>query len=132
MLRLTVDAVTGFSTAPLKIANWAGMLLAMCSLPVLAYAVYRWLQGEVVPGWTSLMVVVLLVGGVQLLVLGVMGEYLGRLYMEAKRRPLYVVRDIATSRSTSSGQPAKAAERSSDRQLVVATPPARNSGLSTA
>jgi dolichol-phosphate mannosyltransferase len=108
------------------------MLLAMCSLPVLAYAVYRWLQGEVVPGWTSLMVVVLLVGGVQLLVLGVMGEYLGRLYMEAKRRPLYVVRDIATSRSTSSGQPAKAAERSSDRQLVVATPPAANPGLSIA
>lgn len=119
MLRLTTDAITGFSTAPLRLASWVGMLLSLCSLPGLAYAMYRWLAGEVVPGWTSLMVVVLMVSGVQLLVLGVMGEYLGRLYMEVKRRPLFVVRRIATSGPASTHQAGGPAAPAVEPELIV-------------
>ena len=56
-----------------------------------------WLAGETVQGWTSLMVVVLVIGSVQLLCLGVFGEYLGRLYMESKRRPLFIIESITRS-----------------------------------
>ncbi len=97
MIRLTLDAITGFSTAPLKLVNWIAVLLSVCTLPLLVYTLVSWAKGHAVPGWTSLMVVVLVIAAVQMLVLGIMGEYLGRLYMEAKRRPLFVVRQIARS-----------------------------------
>jgi polyisoprenyl-phosphate glycosyltransferase len=93
MLRLTADAVTGFSTAPLRLATYIGFLLAMSSAGLLAYVLSSWAVGRTVPGWTSLMGVMLFVSSVQMLLLGVMGEYVGRLYMESKRRPLFVVRE---------------------------------------
>ncbi|MCM8730451.1 glycosyltransferase family 2 protein [Hephaestia sp. GCM10023244] len=95
MVRLALDAVTGFSTAPLRLASHAGLLLTGASLLLLIYIAFGWATGSAVQGWTSTMLVVVLLGAVQMFVLGMIGEYLGRLYIEAKRRPLYLVADIA-------------------------------------
>jgi dolichol-phosphate mannosyltransferase len=95
MVRFAFDAITGFSSAPLKLASHAGMVLSLGSLLIIVYIVYAWLAGESIQGWTSLMLVVVVLGAVQMFVLALMGEYIGRLYNQAKRRPLYIVQDIA-------------------------------------
>jgi dolichol-phosphate mannosyltransferase len=95
MVRLAIDAVTGFSTAPLRLASHIGLALVAVSLLLLVYIVYGYLSGAVIPGWTSLMLVVVVLGAVQMFVLGMIGEYLGRLFIEVKRRPLYIVSEIA-------------------------------------
>ena len=94
MIRFALDALTGFSSAPLKLASQAGLLLSLGSLLIFAYIMIGWLRGGTVPGWTSLMLVVVVLGAVQMFVLGLMGEYIGRLYSQAKQRPLYIVQDI--------------------------------------
>ena len=95
MVRLALDAVTGFSTAPLRWASHLSVLLAGCSLLLLFYVAYGYFSGGRVQGWTSTMLVVVTLSAAQMFVLGMIGEYLGRLYIEAKRRPLYLVADIA-------------------------------------
>lgn len=95
MLRFALDALTGFSSAPLKLASHAGLFLSIGSLLILAYIAYAWLAGRSIPGWTSLMFVVVVLGAVQMFVLALMGEYIGRLYNEAKGRPLYIVQEVA-------------------------------------
>ncbi|MFM9978429.1 MAG: glycosyltransferase family 2 protein [Sphingomonadaceae bacterium] len=94
MIRLALDAITGFSTAPLRFASHFGLALTLTLVLVLIYILFAWAFGRTVPGWTSLMLVVLGIGAVQMFVLGLIGEYLGRLYIEAKKRPLYIVRDV--------------------------------------
>ncbi|MBK8480271.1 MAG: glycosyltransferase family 2 protein [Proteobacteria bacterium] len=94
MVRFALDAITGFSIRPLRLASYFGLLLAVPAFLLLVYTLYSWLAGHTVQGWTSLMVVVLFLGSAQMIVLGVFGEYVGRLYMEAKRRPLFVIRAI--------------------------------------
>jgi dolichol-phosphate mannosyltransferase len=95
MIRFALDALTGFSSAPLKLASHAGMALSVGSILLIAYIGYAWAVGRNVPGWTSLMLIVVIVGAVQMFVLALMGEYIGRLYNESKRRPLYIVQDVA-------------------------------------
>jgi glycosyltransferase involved in cell wall biosynthesis len=94
MLRFSLDAITGFSYAPLQLATTFGFVLAGISLlAILAAAVLRLATGAIV-GQASTLVLVLLLGGIQLIFLGVIGEYLGRIYDEVRRRPLYIVRDV--------------------------------------
>ena len=95
MVRLAFDAVTGFSTAPLRFASHASVILAGASLLLLFYILWGFFEGSPVQGWTSTMLVVTVLSAVQMFVLGMIGEYLGRLYIESKRRPLYLVADIA-------------------------------------
>lgn len=95
MLRFALDALTGFSSAPLKLASHAGLALSFGSVLIVLYILYAWLAGHSIPGWTSLMLVVVLLGAIQMFVLALMGEYIGRLYNEAKRRPLYIIQEIA-------------------------------------
>jgi len=95
MIRFALDAVTGFSTAPLRFASHVGLALTGASLLLFVYIAIGFLTGSAVQGWTSTMLVVVLLGAVQMFVLGMIGEYLGRLYVESKRRPLYLVADIA-------------------------------------
>ena len=95
MIRFALDALTGFSSAPLKLASHAGMALSVGSILLIAYIAYAWASGRNVPGWTSLMLIVVIVGAVQMFVLALMGEYIGRLYNESKRRPLYIVQEVA-------------------------------------
>ncbi|WP_294358258.1 glycosyltransferase family 2 protein [uncultured Sphingomonas sp.] len=95
MVRLALDAVTGFSTAPLRWASHLSVVLAGVSLLLLFYIAWGYFAGDRVQGWTSTMLVVVVLSSIQMFVLGMIGEYLGRLYIEAKRRPLYLVADIA-------------------------------------
>jgi glycosyltransferase involved in cell wall biosynthesis len=95
MIRFAFDAITGFSSAPLKLASHAGLLLSLGSLLIILYIGYAWLAGQSIQGWTSLMLVVVILGAVQMFVLALMGEYIGRLYNQAKQRPLYIVQEIA-------------------------------------
>lgn len=91
MLRLSIDGVTGFSTAPLRFATWLGLLGGVAALVVLLYALVAMLLGNTLPGWTSTVVIVSAVGAVQLLALGVLGEYVGRTYTALQARPTYHV-----------------------------------------
>ena len=95
MISFALDALTGFSSAPLKLASHAGLWLSAGSVLIVLYILYAWAVGRSVPGWTSLMLVVVVVGAIQMFVLGLLGEYIGRLYNEAKRRPLYIIQEIA-------------------------------------
>jgi len=93
MLRFSADAVTGFSIKPLRVATLASLALLGAALAITVWALITWFCHGTVRGWTSLIVTVLLVGGAQTFVLGIIGEYIGRLFIEAKHRPLYLVRD---------------------------------------
>ncbi len=95
MMRFAFDAVTGFSTAPLRFASHVGLALTGTTAILFLYVMASFVMGHTVQGWTSTMLVVLFLGSVQMFVLGMIGEYLGRLYVESKRRPLYLVADVA-------------------------------------
>ena len=91
MIGLTLDSLTGHSMAPLRLATWCGLLGGVAALGVLIYALVARALGAVVAGWTSTVVAVSAVGAVQLLCLGVLGEYVGRMYTMMQRRPTYYV-----------------------------------------
>lgn len=95
MMRFALDALTGFSSAPLKLASHVGLALSIGSVILILYIAYAWAAGRNIQGWTSLMLVVVVIGAVQMFVLALMGEYIGRLYNEAKGRPLYIVQEVA-------------------------------------
>jgi glycosyltransferase involved in cell wall biosynthesis len=95
MVRFAFDALTGFSSAPLKLASHAGMWLSFGSVLLILYIAYAWIAGRSIQGWTSLMLIVVILGAIQMFVLALLGEYIGRLYNEAKRRPLYIVQEVA-------------------------------------
>ncbi|NJO50584.1 MAG: glycosyltransferase, partial [Leptolyngbyaceae cyanobacterium RM2_2_4] len=89
-----VDGITSFSSVPLKVWSYLGLILSVFAFLYASFLIVRTLiWGVDVPGYASLMVVILFLGGVQLITLGIIGEYLGRVYEEVKRRPLYLVRD---------------------------------------
>lgn len=94
LMALAIDAITSFSTLPLRLASLIGSLMGVCGFAMLGWAIYRWLLNGTIVGWTSTVAIVLIMGSVQLLILGVFGSYLGRLYMESKHRPLFIVRDV--------------------------------------
>jgi glycosyltransferase involved in cell wall biosynthesis len=98
MFRFALDALTGFSSAPLKLASHAGLALSAGSLLLILYIGWAWLAGQNIQGWTSLMLVVVVLGAVQMFVLALLGEYIGRLYNEAKGRPLYIVQEVVGER----------------------------------
>ena len=95
MMRFALDALTGFSSAPLKLASHAGLWLSFGSVLLILYIAYAWASGRSIQGWTSLMLIVVILGAIQMFVLALMGEYIGRLYNESKRRPLYIVQEVA-------------------------------------
>ncbi|CAK6712665.1 Putative bactoprenol glucosyl transferase GtrB-like. Putative phage encoded seroconversion system [Vibrio harveyi] len=94
MMRLAIDAITSFSTKPLKLASKIGFTLAFFGIIFIIKVVIDWHIGNVVTGWSSLMATILFIGSAQMFVLGIIGEYLGRVYTEAKNRPLYIIQEI--------------------------------------
>lgn len=89
-----IDGITSFSFLPLKVWTYVGLIIALVSLVYASFLILRTIIfGIDVPGYASLMVAVLFLGGIQLLTLGIIGEYIGRVYEEVKGRPLYLVRD---------------------------------------
>jgi glycosyltransferase involved in cell wall biosynthesis len=100
MLKFSIDAVTAFSIRPLMLTTWLGLGTACLGLLLILYSLASWLLGRTVTGWTSLMGTMALLSSVQLLVLGIIGEYLGRLYEQMKGRPLFIIDTIVKSPST--------------------------------
>ena len=96
MLKFASDAIMSFSYKPLKMATYLGFFVSVASFIYLIVMIILKLCGgiETVPGWTSIIVISLFFNGVILIVLGIMGEYIGRIYDEAKGRPLYIVQDF--------------------------------------
>lgn len=95
MISLALNAVTSFSIVPLRLISAIGFLVFLASLGVLAWTVWVALfTTRAVPGWASITLPIYFLGGIQLLSLGVIGEYLGKLYIEAKRRPRYLIERI--------------------------------------
>ncbi|KAA8825036.1 glycosyltransferase [Bifidobacterium reuteri] len=94
LFHLAMDGITSFTIAPLKIATWAGSLISVAAFLYALFLVFRTLiSGVDVPGYASTMVVMLFLGGVQLLCLGIIGEYLGRVFMQTKHRPNYLIEE---------------------------------------
>jgi glycosyltransferase involved in cell wall biosynthesis len=96
MVRFALDGFTGFSSEPLRLASHVGAFFAFASFVLMVgLTIFRLMGGQgLVTGWTSMIVAVLFLGGVQLLAIGILGEYIGRIYEEVKGRPLYLVRDV--------------------------------------
>jgi glycosyltransferase involved in cell wall biosynthesis len=92
MVRFALDGITSFSVQPLRVATWFGFAVSALAVVGIVYALgMRLFTNDWVTGWTAMMIAVLFMGGVQLLSLGIIGEYIGRIYGESKRRPLYLV-----------------------------------------
>jgi polyisoprenyl-phosphate glycosyltransferase len=105
MIRLALDALTGFSIKPLRMAAYLGLLFAALGAAALIYTLYSWAVLGTVQGWASVMTAVLVLGSVQLLMLGLFGEYLGRLFVEAKQRPLFLIETLVRSHDHASATP---------------------------
>ncbi len=93
MLGLALDGITSFSMRPLRLIHAAGLVFILIALAVIIWAVVRYYQGHTIQGWTSLLVSVWFVGGCLLSAIGIIGEYIGKIYGEAKRRPRYFLMD---------------------------------------
>jgi glycosyltransferase involved in cell wall biosynthesis len=94
MCRFALDAVTSFSVRPLRLALYTAVVLCVFSALLMAYSAYFYFAHRTVRGWTSLMAVLLFFLAAQFLFLGLIGEYVGRLYMEVKHRPLFIVEEV--------------------------------------
>lgn len=94
MVNFALDALTGFSIRPLRMALHVAFPIAGLAALMVLWVLYQWLVEDTVQGWASLMVAVLLLSAVQMFFLGIIGEYVGRAFMEAKRRPLFLIREV--------------------------------------
>jgi glycosyltransferase involved in cell wall biosynthesis len=105
MIGFALDAITSFSTTPIRIVTGLGFVLVAFCAVVLGWTVYiRVFTNTAVAGWTSLLIVVLLLGGMQLVSLGIIGQYVGRIFEESKQRPLYLVGETVQGGSMSSSE----------------------------
>ena len=94
MLRFALDGITGFSRVPLRWALYAGLIFGLGSLLLLLHVLYvKYIIQDAVPGWTTLAAAEFFLGGTELLGIGIVGEYVGRIFDEVKQRPLYIVRE---------------------------------------
>jgi len=93
MLKFATDGITGFSDFPLRVAMLLGFLFSIVAFGIIIYALFARLQGGTITGWTSLIISSMFIGGIQLLCIGIIGEYISRIYSEVKQRPLYIVEE---------------------------------------
>jgi len=94
MIKFALDGITSFSSAPLKLAAWFGYITSTLAFLYASSVFIQKIMGYTVQGWATIMVGMLFLGGVQLICLGILGEYIGRIFNEIKQRPLYVVQEI--------------------------------------
>ena len=109
MLRFSLDAITSFSWRPLQLATVLGFLLSLVALLTIPVVIGLRIAGETIPGFATVLCIVLLLGGIQLITIGIIGEYVGRIYDEVKGRPLYLVRS-SRNLGASAGRQADAEE----------------------
>lgn len=95
LFKLAFDGITGFSDLPLRIATYSGFIVFFISLILIGYSLYSYFfgDGSIPQGWTSLMIGIMFIGGIQLLSLGIIGEYISRIQTDVRKRPLYIVKD---------------------------------------
>lgn len=94
MFRLALDGITSYSNFPLRLVTLSGFFFSFVAFLVMLYALYsKFILQDFVPGWTSLMVSVLFIGGIQLIAIGILGEYISRLHQNTQQRPLYIIQD---------------------------------------
>lgn len=98
MVKFAVQGITAFSVRPLYMATGLGIFFSMVSILYIPYILYSYFSGHVVSGWTSLLATVVFFGGMQLMVLGIIGMYLGKLFMQSKQRPNYIIRSTNLQR----------------------------------
>jgi glycosyltransferase involved in cell wall biosynthesis len=92
MIKLALDGITGFSDLPLKIASFSGFIVSGIAFVIMLYTLYsRFVSHDYQPGWASLMISILFLGGVQLIAIGIIGEYISRLSIDVRQRPLYLI-----------------------------------------
>ncbi|MDO5324069.1 MAG: glycosyltransferase family 2 protein [Clostridia bacterium] len=94
MLSFAFDGITSFSVKPLRLILFLGAVIFALSLVMLLWTLIRWIAGATVSGWASLMCSIWMIGGIQLLALGVIGEYIGKVYSEAKARPRFIIERV--------------------------------------
>ncbi len=94
MIKLAVEGITSFSVQPLRMVTWFGIIIALFSFAYGSYAIVMRLLGATVSGWASIVVSIYLLGGIQMIALGIIGEYLGRTYLETKRRPPFIIDQV--------------------------------------
>jgi len=100
MLRFAIDGITGFSNVPLKVATWMGFGFSIVSFLLIIYALYaRFISKDYVPGWASIMISISFIGGIQLICLGLIGEYIIRMDSNLRRRPLYIINETNVTES---------------------------------
>lgn len=93
MLALALDGITSLSIRPIRLITGMGMFLALFSFCAVVWSIVQYFLGSTVSGWTSMMSMICLIGGLQLICLGVLGEYIGKIYLEVKARPRYIISD---------------------------------------
>ena len=93
MLALAFEGITSLSTKPIKLITRTGILVFLLSIAMLIYSVIRYFMGQTEVGWASLAVSIWAIGGLQLLAIGVVGEYIGKIYLETKHRPRYIIEE---------------------------------------
>jgi dolichol-phosphate mannosyltransferase len=94
MITLASDAVTAFATAPLRFVYTLAFAAALLAFGLIVWSVYNYLFENAVPGWSSLMVVVLTFSAIQLFALGIIGEYIGRIFIQVKGRPMFIIKQV--------------------------------------
>ena len=94
MLALAVDGITSLSIKPIRFIVFLGLFIFLCSFVMLGYSLVQHFLGNTISGWTSLIVSIWAIGGLQLLAIGVIGEYIGKIYLETKRRPRYIIEKV--------------------------------------
>lgn len=94
MMRFAIQGITSFSTKPLYIAAYLGFVFSLLALLYIPYAIASYLLGHVVSGWASIIVTIAFFGGLQLSILGIIGLYIGKIFMQGKRRPLYIIKEL--------------------------------------
>jgi dolichol-phosphate mannosyltransferase len=105
MLRFSLDAIASFSHLPLQLATYAGLLSAGVAFIAILVVIGLRIADSYLPGFSSITIVILLLGGIQLIAIGVIGEYVGRIYDEVKHRPLYIVREERNRPAAAGGVP---------------------------
>ena len=98
MFRFAADGITSFSAKPLRISFFAGLIVSFIGLLYAIYAVVQYFEGRTTPGWASTLVSILIIGGIQLISIGIIGEYLARVFNEAKNRPMYLVKQYTSGK----------------------------------
>ena len=99
MIQLATDGITSLSIKPLRLITGLGLITCMFSILMIIYSFANWVYGNNIPGYTTSILISLITGGTTLLSLGIMGEYIGKIYMETKKRPHYIVAECNFDRN---------------------------------